>query len=204
MLLLLLLLCAVAAQVASLGGVPMFADKWGIDCIYSGSQKCLSGPPGEHAAAAAAAAAAGVHSWRQQQQQQGQLPTWLAAAVALIKALALWQLQHVSQHGNSCYTGHSHHVMCQQVQLHAAAVSTAGHLVADSLLLLLLLLLMMMMMMMMMMFMLLLLLLLLPGAAPFFLSEAAMDKLRSRKTKPATYNLDMNLIGELQMLYELL
>jgi hypothetical protein len=40
------------------------------------------------------------------------------------------------------------------------------------------------------------LLLLLPGAAPFFMSERAMDKLRSRKTKPQTYNLDMNLIGE--------
>ena len=35
--------------VCSLGGVPLFADAWGIDCIYSGSQKCLSGPPGgEH------------------------------------------------------------------------------------------------------------------------------------------------------------
>jgi len=32
--------------VCSLGGVPLFADAWGIDCIYSGSQKCLSGPPG--------------------------------------------------------------------------------------------------------------------------------------------------------------
>jgi alanine-glyoxylate transaminase/serine-glyoxylate transaminase/serine-pyruvate transaminase len=32
--------------VCSLGGVPMFADKWGVDAIYSGSQKCLSGPPG--------------------------------------------------------------------------------------------------------------------------------------------------------------
>lgn len=32
--------------VCSLGGVPLFADQWGIDCIYSGSQKCLSGPPG--------------------------------------------------------------------------------------------------------------------------------------------------------------
>lgn len=32
--------------VCSLGGVPMLADKWGIDCIYSGSQKCLSAPPG--------------------------------------------------------------------------------------------------------------------------------------------------------------
>lgn len=32
--------------VASLGGVPMFADKWGIDAIYTGSQKVLGAPPG--------------------------------------------------------------------------------------------------------------------------------------------------------------
>eukprot|EP00887_Chlorella_sp_A99_P003976 scaffold11.g3976.t1 len=32
--------------VCSLGGVPLFADKWGIDAIYTGSQKCLSAPPG--------------------------------------------------------------------------------------------------------------------------------------------------------------
>lgn len=32
--------------VCSLGGVPMFADDWGIDAIYSGSQKCIGGPPG--------------------------------------------------------------------------------------------------------------------------------------------------------------
>eukprot|EP00879_Flechtneria_rotunda_P027726 GHRR01029715.1.p1 GENE.GHRR01029715.1~~GHRR01029715.1.p1 ORF type:complete len:219 (+),score=76.37 GHRR01029715.1:723-1379(+) len=65
--------------VCSLGGVPLFADKWGIDCIYSGSQKCLSGPP---------------------------------------------------------------------------------------------------------------------GAAPFFFSERALEKLHSRKTKPATFNLDLNMIGD--------
>jgi hypothetical protein len=34
------------------------------------------------------------------------------------------------------------------------------------------------------------------GASPFFMSERAMDKLQSRKTKPATFNLDMNLIGD--------
>ena len=27
--------------------IQLFADAWGIDAIYSGSQKCLSGPPGE-------------------------------------------------------------------------------------------------------------------------------------------------------------
>jgi alanine-glyoxylate transaminase/serine-glyoxylate transaminase/serine-pyruvate transaminase len=32
--------------VCSAGGVPLFADAWGIDVIYSGSQKCLSAPPG--------------------------------------------------------------------------------------------------------------------------------------------------------------
>lgn len=32
--------------VCSLGGVPLFADEWKVDAIYSGSQKCLSAPPG--------------------------------------------------------------------------------------------------------------------------------------------------------------
>ena len=33
-------------SVTSLGGVPVEVDKWQIDAIYSGSQKCLSCPPG--------------------------------------------------------------------------------------------------------------------------------------------------------------
>jgi alanine-glyoxylate transaminase/serine-glyoxylate transaminase/serine-pyruvate transaminase len=32
--------------VTSLGGVPVETDRWGIDAIYSGSQKCLGAPPG--------------------------------------------------------------------------------------------------------------------------------------------------------------
>ncbi len=32
--------------VTSLGGVPVEVDRWGIDAIYSGTQKCLSCPPG--------------------------------------------------------------------------------------------------------------------------------------------------------------
>lgn len=32
--------------VTALGGVPVEVDKWNIDCIYSGTQKCLSCPPG--------------------------------------------------------------------------------------------------------------------------------------------------------------
>jgi alanine-glyoxylate transaminase / serine-glyoxylate transaminase / serine-pyruvate transaminase len=32
--------------VASLGGTPVYVDQWGVDIAYSGSQKCLSVPPG--------------------------------------------------------------------------------------------------------------------------------------------------------------
>jgi alanine-glyoxylate transaminase/serine-glyoxylate transaminase/serine-pyruvate transaminase len=32
--------------VASLGGTPFFTDEWKVDIVYSGSQKCLSAPPG--------------------------------------------------------------------------------------------------------------------------------------------------------------
>lgn len=35
-----------------------------------------------------------------------------------------------------------------------------------------------------------------PGGAPLFLSERALEKIKSRKTPPATYNLDLNLIGD--------
>lgn len=32
--------------VTSLAGVPVLVDEWGVDAVYSGSQKCLSCPPG--------------------------------------------------------------------------------------------------------------------------------------------------------------
>src|SRR5262249_48927139 len=32
--------------VTSLGGVPVEVDAWGLDAVYSGTQKCLSCPPG--------------------------------------------------------------------------------------------------------------------------------------------------------------
>jgi len=37
---------AVVDAVTSLGGIPVEVDGWGIDAIYSGTQKCLGGPPG--------------------------------------------------------------------------------------------------------------------------------------------------------------
>ncbi|AUX09386.1 alanine-glyoxylate transaminase/serine-glyoxylate transaminase/serine-pyruvate transaminase [Halalkaliarchaeum desulfuricum] len=36
----------IADTVASLGGVEFRTDEWGVDVVYSGSQKCLSAPPG--------------------------------------------------------------------------------------------------------------------------------------------------------------
>ncbi|GBF98320.1 alanine-glyoxylate transaminase [Raphidocelis subcapitata] len=36
----------VVDAVASLGGVPFLGDEWGVDAAYTGSQKCLSAPPG--------------------------------------------------------------------------------------------------------------------------------------------------------------
>jgi hypothetical protein len=32
--------------VTSIGGLPVFLDKWGVDACYAGGQKCLSCPPG--------------------------------------------------------------------------------------------------------------------------------------------------------------
>ena len=56
--------------VTSVGGVPLEVDAWGIDALYSGSQKCLSCPPGlspvtmsERAVAAIQARTAPVSSW---------------------------------------------------------------------------------------------------------------------------------------------
>jgi alanine-glyoxylate transaminase/serine-glyoxylate transaminase/serine-pyruvate transaminase len=37
---------AIVDAVTSLGGVPLKVDEWNIDAIYSGTQKCLSAPPG--------------------------------------------------------------------------------------------------------------------------------------------------------------
>jgi len=36
----------IADTVTSLGGVPVLVDEWGLDAVYSGSQKCLSCTPG--------------------------------------------------------------------------------------------------------------------------------------------------------------
>jgi alanine-glyoxylate transaminase/serine-glyoxylate transaminase/serine-pyruvate transaminase len=61
---------SVVDAVTSLGGMPVLVDAWGIDAVYSGSQKCLSCPPGlsplsfsPRALAAIAARKTPVQSW---------------------------------------------------------------------------------------------------------------------------------------------
>jgi alanine-glyoxylate transaminase/serine-glyoxylate transaminase/serine-pyruvate transaminase len=56
--------------VTSLGGIPVEIDKWEIDAVYSGTQKCLSCPPGlspvsfsERAAEAVKSRQTPVRSW---------------------------------------------------------------------------------------------------------------------------------------------
>jgi alanine-glyoxylate transaminase/serine-glyoxylate transaminase/serine-pyruvate transaminase len=48
---------ALVDAVTSLGGIELRVDAWGIDAIYSGSQKCLSCPPGLSPVSFSAAAA---------------------------------------------------------------------------------------------------------------------------------------------------
>ena len=57
-------------SVTSLGGCPVHVDDWGIDAIYSGTQKCLSCPPGlapvslsDRAMKVIAGRTSGVQSW---------------------------------------------------------------------------------------------------------------------------------------------
>lgn len=61
---------AIVDAVTSLGGIPLRVDTWGADAVYSGSQKCLSAPPGlspltfgERAVAAVKARKTPVQSW---------------------------------------------------------------------------------------------------------------------------------------------
>src|SRR5690606_5831486 len=56
--------------VTSLGGIPLEVDAWGLDAVYSGTQKCLSAPPGlspitlsERAAAKVSGRKTPVQSW---------------------------------------------------------------------------------------------------------------------------------------------
>ncbi len=56
--------------VTSLGGMPVKVDEWGIDALYSGTQKCLSCPPGIAPVTFSDAAVAKLKS------RPGKVPNW--------------------------------------------------------------------------------------------------------------------------------
>ena len=56
--------------VTSLAGTPLKVDEWGIDAIYSGSQKCLSAPPGLSPVSFNARAAEKIRN------RQGRVQSW--------------------------------------------------------------------------------------------------------------------------------
>jgi alanine-glyoxylate transaminase/serine-glyoxylate transaminase/serine-pyruvate transaminase len=56
--------------VTSLGGTPIYIDEWGIDAVYSGSQKCLSCTPGLSPVSFSARAAQMI------QQRQSKVQSW--------------------------------------------------------------------------------------------------------------------------------
>lgn len=56
--------------VTSLGGLPLFIDKWGVDVAYSGSQKCLSCPPG------LAPLTLGARAVEKLERRKGQVANW--------------------------------------------------------------------------------------------------------------------------------
>ncbi|MGR3984582.1 MAG: alanine--glyoxylate aminotransferase family protein [Gammaproteobacteria bacterium] len=61
---------SIVDAVTSLAGIPLEVDNWGIDAIYSGTQKCLSAPPGLSPVSFNARAVAKLHKRR------ARVPSW--------------------------------------------------------------------------------------------------------------------------------
>ena len=56
--------------VTSLGGVPIYLDRWHVDIAYSGTQKCLSCPPG------LAPLTIGPRAWEKMNRRKTRVPNW--------------------------------------------------------------------------------------------------------------------------------
>lgn len=125
-------LCAIAKAhnaltivdaVTSLGGSELRVDEWGIDAIYSGSQKCLSCPPGISPVSFSAKAVEKV------KQRETRIPSWF-----LDKTLVMgyWggegkRAYHHTAPINSLYALHEALVMVQEEGLENAWTRHAKH-----------------------------------------------------------------------------
>jgi len=56
--------------VTSLGGIPVAVDEWGADIVYSGTQKCLSCPPG------LAPLSLSENAWKAVEARKSKVPNW--------------------------------------------------------------------------------------------------------------------------------
>ncbi|MGM0813669.1 pyridoxal-phosphate-dependent aminotransferase family protein [Thioalkalivibrio sp.] len=61
---------SIVDAVTSLGGIPLYVDEWGVDAIYSGSQKCLSCTPG------LAPISVGERAIERIRRRRTQVPSW--------------------------------------------------------------------------------------------------------------------------------
>jgi alanine-glyoxylate transaminase / serine-glyoxylate transaminase / serine-pyruvate transaminase len=75
--------------VTSLGGIPVFLDRWHVDVAYSGSQKCLSCPPGISPFTLGARALAKLH------QRKSSVPNWYLDMTLVGK---YWSQERVYHH----------------------------------------------------------------------------------------------------------
>jgi alanine-glyoxylate transaminase/serine-glyoxylate transaminase/serine-pyruvate transaminase len=113
------LLCAMAQQhdvltivdaVTSLGGVELRVDDWGIDAIYSGSQKCLSCVPG------ISPVSFGPRAIEKLNQRQSKVPSWFLDQTLVMN---YWSGEgkrsyHHTAPVNSLYALHESLVMLQE------------------------------------------------------------------------------------------
>lgn len=118
-------LCALAQQhdaltivdaVTSLGGVELRVDEWGIDAIYSGSQKCLSCVPG------ISPVSFGPRAIAKLEQRHGKVPSWFLDQTLV---MSYWsgkgkRSYHHTAPVNSLYALHESLVMLQEEGLENA------------------------------------------------------------------------------------
>lgn len=118
-------LCAVAKRhgalsivdaVTSLAGSPLKVDQWGIDAIYSGSQKCLSAPPGLSPVSFSDAAAQVIRN------RKSKVQSWF---LDLSLVMGYWagegkRAYHHTAPVNSLYALHESLVMLQEEGLEAS------------------------------------------------------------------------------------
>jgi len=104
--------------VTSLGGIELLVDEWGIDAIYSGTQKCLSCPPGLSPVSFSPAAADKILN------RQSKVRSWF---LDLSLVMAYWQgdgarTYHHTAPVNSMYGLHEALVMLHEEGLQTAWV----------------------------------------------------------------------------------